>query len=187
MAPLVDPSEWEDYSKSPAPENAATLLDAASAAIRDVCGWNISREVVEHALLDSWGTTLFKLPTMKLVSVDYLSIEFSGQQPTNLIEREDFIWSTRGSLRLLRGNWPWNYQGVDISYTHGYLHAEIPASIKMLCVSLTKRVEAAPAGVLAEAVGGTNIQYGDRNSTISLTDAEIGVLGPYILESRREN
>jgi hypothetical protein len=186
-APLVPVGEWENYSKTPAPANAATLLAAASDAIRGVCGWSVSYESVEHELYDSWGTTLFNLPTLRLKTVDYLAVEWPGDDmPTNMIEREDFIWSKRGAFRLLKGRtWPWSYQCVDMSFTHGYTNEEMPDSIKMLCVSISKRVDAAPAGVLAEAVGGTNIQYGESNSKIALSDLETSVLGPFILEPGR--
>jgi len=181
MASLVDVDEWEDYSKSPAPDNAETMLAAISGAIRGYCGWSISREVVEEEEFDTWGTLLFNLPTLLLVSVELLTLE-----DVDLVENTDYMWSKRGSIRRMGCLWwPFKYRCLVASYTHGY--ETVPPEIKALCVSVSKRLDIATAGVLQKSVGGISLQFGDRNSTVTLTDAEQGVLDPYVLESGRRN
>lgn len=181
MASLVDVNEWGDYSKSPAPDNAETMLAAVSGAIRGYCGWSISREVVEEEEFDTWGTVLFNLPTLLLVSIELLTLE-----DVDLVDGTDYMWSKRGSIRRLGCYWwPFKYRCLVASYTHGY--EVVPAEIKALCVSICGRLSVATAGVLQKSVGGISLQFGDRNSTVTLTEAEHGVLAPYVLESGRRN
>lgn len=178
MASLVNQADWESYSKTPAPANAESLLLAASGAIRDVCGWNISREVVEDEPLDTWGSTLINLQTLHLVSIESLVVD--GEE---LVDGTDYVWSRRGAIRRLAGCWPWNYGKVVISYTHGL--DPVPENLQAQCVAIAKRFDTAKPGVLAEAVGGTNVQYGDRNAVPGLSDYEIAALGPWMLEPGR--
>jgi hypothetical protein len=181
MASLVDVNEWEDYSKSSAPGNAETMLAAVSGAIRGYCGWSISREVVVEEEFDTFGSVLFNLPTLLLVSIELLTLE-----GVDLVADTDYMWSKRGSIRRLGCYWwPFKYRCLVASYTHGY--EEVPAEIKALCVSICGRLDVATAGVLQKAVGGISLQFGDRNSTVTLTEAEEGVLAPYVLEVGRRN
>lgn len=178
MPPLVAVEDWGKYSKTSAPDNAVTLLAAASGAIRSYCGWSITREVVEDAELDSYGSPLLALPTLLLVSIESLY-----EWDTYLVDGTDFRWSRRGLIRRKpKGKtWPDDYSSVRASYTHGY--EECPEEVAALCVSLAKRSDAVPTGILQKAVGGISLQFKD----VPLDAPEQGLLEAYALESGRDN
>lgn len=178
MPSLVSVEQWGDFSKSSPPDNAQTLLDAASASIRNYCGWNITREVVTDRVLDSYGTTVVIVPTLLL-----LSIESLYEYDTYLEEFADYRWSRNGMVRRRprHKRWPNEYGCIRISYTHGY--DECPADVAALCVNIAKRSDVVPTGLLQKQVGGISMQFKDTN----LSEAEMAVLNPYALESGRNN
>lgn len=178
MPPLVAEADWGKYSKSPAPANAATLLAAASGAIRSYCGWSITREVVEDEDLDTYGNSLLVLPTLYLVSIEAL-----WEGDTYLVDGVDYRWSRRGLIRRKpKGKlWPNEYMSVRGSWTHGY--EECPEEVAALCVSLANRADVVPTGLLQKQVGGISLQFKD----VALTGPEERVLDAYALESGRDN
>lgn len=178
MSPLVSVDNWGDYSKSPPPDNAETLLLAASGSIRSYCGWNITREVVEDAELDAYGGPLLALPTLHLVSIEALY-----EEDSYLEDRVDYRWSRRGLIRRKpKGKcWPSEYGCIRYSITHGY--ETCPAELAALTIGLAKRADTVPTGILQKQVGGISLQFKD----VPLDSAEKGVLDAYALESGRTN
>lgn len=178
MPSLVDVEDWGDYSKSPAPDNAQTLLDAASGYIRSYCGWNITREVVEGAEFDTYGSDLLVIPTLLLVSIESL---YEGD--CYLTDRVDYRWSRRGLVRRKpKGKcWPNDYASVTGSYTHG--HEECPEDLAAFCVALAKRSDVVPTGLLQKQVGGISMQFKD----VQFSAPEMAMLDAYALESGRDS
>lgn len=178
MPSLVSVDEWGDYSKSPAPENAQALLDAASGAIRAYCGWNITRQVVEDEEFDTYGSNLLVIPTMLVVSIDAIY-----ECDLYLEDGIDYRWSKRGLIRRRPKGvcWPDEYGAVRGSYTHGY--ETCPVEVAALCVAIAKRNYAVPSGIAQKQVGGISLQYKD----VQMDGPEKGILDPYALESGRDN
>lgn len=176
MAPLADADDWGDYSSTAPPANVATLLDAASGAIRTYCGWSISEEDVDE-VVDTDGSALLMLPTLLLTAVDEVVID-----DEELVLDEDYIWSAKGIVRRQpRGRcWPEAYQSTAIAWTHGY--DPVPAEIKAIVVGLAARFASAPAGgVVEEQVGQIRVRYGEGSTVIAPDIYERAVLDRYRL------
>lgn len=178
MPLLVHPDDWGDYSKTPAPANAATLLAAASGAIQSYCGWSIVREIVQDAEFDTNGSSLLALPTMHLVSIEAL-----WEEDLYLEDRADYRWSRRGLIRRKpKGKvWPNEFGSVRGDYTHGY--ETCPPELAALCVNLAKRTDVIPSGLLQKQVGGISVQFKDTN----LSETDMQVLDAFALESGRDH
>lgn len=177
MAPLASTADWSNYTNVPVPSNAATLLAASSAAIRNYCGWTISREVLTDQEIDTKGTGLFFLPTLKLESIEALSV--GG---TSFVPGTDYQFSTKGMVRRLPYGyiWPRGFRAVKISYTHGY--ATVPEDIVALTVGMASGLASPPPpNVAQKVVGAISITYAQRSSSVSLDEASMAILDAYAL------
>lgn len=184
-----------------APEQARadTLLQLASAMIQDATGKAENRQTIELVTDDVLlmpGTTdeMIKLPQRPVGSVT--SVTLDGLPLT-----EGTYWYASGNtiVRIpsnavvLSGgmifNFPfgagypygsgfgWPAQTLAITYTHGYAPADIPQSLKAICMEMVVRVWVNPGAVIEERVGNMSTMYSMRSGTeipggLLLTDVE---------------
>lgn len=104
------------------------MLKAALTAARRECGWHVCPVKTETVIIDGPDSRILNLPTRKLNAV--ASVEEDGVS----LNVSNLRWSAGGPPGLLsrpcsmrkvgRGWWTPEYQGVEITMTHGYTEAE---------------------------------------------------------------
>lgn len=144
--------------------------DAALGAARAVCGWHIAPVVTEDLLLDGSGGPLLRLPTIRVVSVDSVTVD--GQEV-------DYEWSTKGTLRRRGGLWPDSYRSVAVRLRHGF--SELPPEVRAVLVEAAQR---GVGGSLYAQVG--QVRYGGTtiNGSASFMLDQMAVLDRYRLAER---
>lgn len=131
---------------------AQQLLDGASAAVVEYCGWHIAPSVTETVTADGSGTTIQSLPTMHLTAVNEVT-EVETELDVSTLD-----WSTYGVLEKQDGSW-WTprRRGVAAEITHGF--AETPGWLVTLICAVAGRAFLAAPGVVQEAAGGESVTY----------------------------
>lgn len=166
------------------------LIDAASTAIRDYCGWHIypdlvcevnERYLLGHSrIIRSSTDLLVQLPATFVSSVDEVTIGGDA------LDAEDYFCATYGLLRLFdaASRCLSRKTAITVKYNAG-INAVMMASIKELIVSRVSRALTATNGVSSETAGGVTVSYnagwinGGGAGSLQATDVEI--LKPYNL------
>lgn len=127
MEPLIDSAALADY-----PGVSSSQVSTAAAQVRDICGWHIAPQVTETLTLDTDGSTVLPLPTLKIVEVTAVR-DVSRDTPVVLDG-----WRASSAGMLIRpAGWPAGAATVEVDLTHGYetcpeaLHPEIAALAQM--------------------------------------------------------
>jgi hypothetical protein len=104
-----------------------TEEDFAIAEVRGYCGWHIAPEVTEDVTLDGTLSTVLRLPTLKLVELNSLSI---CEHVIDVTEHSEVEWSAGGWLRRAAG-FGGQLRGVVANITHGFetMPLDVPAVI----------------------------------------------------------
>lgn len=165
---------------------ATTLLAQASGLIQDVVGQTLALVTNDTLILPGTPEDRIKLPQRPVVSVASVSL---GEIP--LVEGSD--WYLEGSTiyriaafynrdfgmlngpYLLGSTFGTPLQTLTIVYTHGYTPAEIPATVKTICLEAVVRCFVNPGAVARETVGNTSTVYDNMRfspSGLILTDDE---------------
>ncbi|PPG36329.1 hypothetical protein [Rathayibacter sp. AY2B5] len=117
-----------------------TALAAASALIREHCGWHIAKVEELQVRLDGPGGDLLVLPTLRLV--DLVSIVERGTTV-------DIATLDVSGLGLIRGRrWTDRFGGIVATFTHGY--DEVPATVADLTLQIAARALGSPLGIVRE-------------------------------------
>lgn len=201
LATTTDLAAWMGVDESALPAGAATLLDLASAAVRDYCGWTITEETVTDLVVDGTGTEVLTLATMRLTAVTALALwdQTAGTWGDELVDRQDFDWSANGVLTRRRGDgasledflvfpqrhkhwprWPDRLQSVRLSYTHGWPADQVPAAARTATMAAAARQVTNPKGIRSESrtIGAFSkattytIPTSSQSPGLTLTDAE---------------
>lgn len=148
---------------------------AASAAIRNYCGWHVAPAVTCKATVPGGGRMLH-LPFMGVTSV---SVSIEGVE----LPSTAYDWRREGIVRRIDGLWwPCRWGSVVVEATAGY---EADAILKQVVVQLAGNAIAAPLGVKEEHAGQVGISYNTTNGIaggISLTARDMACLAPYRVE-----
>lgn len=167
MASLVTPTQLAAYPRTPAGVDtvaAQPLLDAASEAVRDYCGWHIAPVVTETVTVDGSGAAIQGLPTLMLLNL--VSISNDGTD----LDVADVEWSANGTMRYCW--WTAKLRGVVAEIEHGY--EETPAVVVALICEMVLRGAVVPVGVTREQSGGESVTWSPDN--VYLSDREMRVL-----------
>ncbi len=154
-------------------------LAAASAVVRDHCGWHLGKVSDQTVQLDTDGGRILTLPAMNITAVN--DVEIRG---TAVI---DYTWSPSGALHRHAG-WPHEYRAVSVTYSGGL--DPIPPQIVAAVCSIADRGLARPAGGLmqSETIGDYTYRIsplGNEGITV-LTDGEQRVLDRFRIVDERE-
>jgi hypothetical protein len=90
--------------------------DVALATVVAYCGWHIAPSVTEDVVLDGTTSTVLRLPTLHLTSLDTLTI---GGVVIDVDDPYAVEWSEAGYLRR-SGGFGTLLRGVVVGITHGY-------------------------------------------------------------------
>ena len=149
------------------------MLDPASAAVRNFCGWHIVTNVPCRATIDADAPTrTLWLPTTCLTSLDRIVIgdaEVGGE------------WSRLGQVRPDRPV-PRGLQAATVEYHAGF--ERTPPDLEAVVVGVIVHAVALSYGVTSESAGGVSVSYASGAAyggaaIASLTDADREALIPY--------
>lgn len=135
-------------------KNAA--ITAASAQVRELCGWHIWPSITETVRLVDPGSMVM-LPTLHLTAVS--AVRWDDVAAT------DFTWHTAGYLTASRTAWPqWHHGVLEVDITHGYETA--PDAIVDVVLALAAAVMEDPTGRhTSERLGDYSVGYGPISET----------------------
>ena len=176
LAPLITVADFDTLTGDAWKNDArvSPAINAASAAIRNFCGWHVSPSATCRATLDVDGTRSLWLPTRCLTSV--ISVEANGAEVT------DYQWSRIGQVLTASRVAP-GLQAATVEYTAG-----LPVTGDLLAlvagvVAHTVAVTPTSYGVVSESAGGVSLTRAQGAAyagiTATLTDTEKAALAPY--------
>lgn len=142
---------------------------AALGMIRDECGWHIAPVLDTTHRLDSDGSRLVVLPTLRLVGVSSVTVD--GQPVT------DYEWSENGMLRLASVP-PRKFGAVEVTMSHGY--DDMPAIV----TAITAALETSEAGPRREQVGSVSAEWSEAGAVGVLDEYQLRALDRYRLGPR---
>lgn len=158
--------------------SALAAIAAASAAIQNYCR-QVLAEVEDDALtltVPAYRRTVL-LPEQPVTAV--ASVVEDG---TTLTVGTDYQWARSGLLTRIGRPWASGWQGVVVTYTHGY--ATIPDDLKSVCIQAAARAYRAGLGSAVTA-GVPGIQSeqaeGDYSVTFAAQTAGSGAFAPPVL------
>ncbi|MGW4641810.1 hypothetical protein ACWEN6_25050 [Sphaerisporangium sp. NPDC004334] len=175
MAPLATVDQLGTYLDAPVTNTARAemLLEAASQAVRDYCGWPISQTGPETITVDGSGGRVLQLPALHVTDITAVTIDDVELAPTA------YRWSVIGLVKRLDGGcWPDTYQSIGVTWTCGY--DPIPASIlELVCAAVARRLPN-PSGHAAESIGDYAVTY-SKSDKVVLSGADTALLDHYRL------
>lgn len=124
-----------------------TLAGRANAAVRDYCGWHVAPVLQETVTVESDGSGVVFLPTLRIVSVE--AVEVDGSPVT--VQRRD--WSQNGWLRVHAAC------GVPVVVTmkHG---VEITESLRAAALTLAQAAKSPDDRLIrSQRLGDAQIDY----------------------------
>lgn len=174
MPPLITVADFDTLTGgafSSSSEKVEAAIEAASASVRDYCGWHVSPALTCEYTGEGEGR-IFVLPAMGVSNVEYLKIANVSRL---------FQWKTNGLVRLSEGYFPDDWRAVECRYTAGFDSASIGAVVAQIVANSL----AASPGVSDERAGNVSITYnrtGDGiTGGISLLGRDKEQLAPYKL------
>lgn len=175
LPPLISADEFCAIKGSnwASDERLDSAIAAASASIRNACGWHVAPSMPCRATIDGNGSRNVFLPTNHLTGVTSVSVGGEGT--------DAYQWSRIGQLRLERPL-PCDLQAAEIEYTAGFDVDALPDLAEAVAAVVLHRI-ALSYGVVSETAGGVSISYAQSaaygGATASLTDSESAALMPY--------
>lgn len=178
MPPIITEDEFNEATGNAYAGDVrlGIAIGAASAAIRNECGWHIAPEVPCVATLSPRGKVA-KLPANLVTEIE--SVTENGRElgPGEFEARRDGLLR-RASFR----EWTRRWGGLVVRYTAGY---ETAPELQSIAVSLIEAALNTPMGIASESAGGVSISY--RTAAVTVTAASLGgmesTLAPYRLVS----
>jgi hypothetical protein len=176
---FATPEELSAYTSgliSSSDPRAQDILDGATQAIQNYCGWSIAPAEDIEVYLDG-GTEELYLPTLKLNSID--SITVAGEAVT------EFEWSRRtGNVRRTsRVDFPDVYGDIVVAFNSGY--AEVPADLKQIVLQVAAMALSSPTGATREQAGQVSMQWATTAPGVSggltLLERDYATLAKYVL------
>lgn len=151
-------------------------LSAASAAIRNHCGWHVAPALTCTATVYGGGRVL-DLPWMGMTAVASVTEEGTVLDPSR------YDWRAEGLIRRRDGfYWPERWGSVVVTATAGYT---ADAILKQVIAQLVGNAIAAPAGVREEHAGDVGISYNAADGIaggLTLTARDAACLTTYKIE-----
>lgn len=180
LQPILTVAEFDQWTggRYAGDLRAQAALEAATAAIRNECGWHIAPNLECTAALTARGR-LCKLPAKLVTAV--ASVSEDGAE----LAAGQYEWRADGLMRrACFRNWTQSWGGVAVNYSAGFEPDAVP-DLLGACCRIAEAVMAVPVGVSQETAGGVNVSYMATASSIasSMTDQMRASLAPYRLVS----
>lgn len=178
LPPLLTVGEFNQATGNAHAHDArlTAAVEAASAAIRNECGWHIAPNIPCVATLNARGRVA-KLPANLVTEVTKVTEDGNELDANSYEARRD------GLLRhTCRRSWSPKWGGVVVEYRAGY---ETVPELKSIAIRAVEAALAVPTGIASESAGGVSISYASHAATFAA--AAIGgsrsALSPYRLVS----
>lgn len=149
---------------------AQLMLNGASGAVVEYCGWHIAPSVTENVIVDGSGTRFQPLPTLNLTALNTIT------EDGDAVDIDDIDWSVNGLVEKREwGTWTRRRRGVAANMTHGY--AQGPSWVVTLICAVAARGLLTTPGIVAESAGGESVTYanirtGAPPGVVALMDVE---------------
>jgi len=180
LPPLVGDDEFAAATGYKWDCNGGTdaAIAAASAAIRNYCGWHVSPVLGCTAKLTARGRVA-AIPAKMVVSIESVSENGAELSPGQYEARADGLLR-RACFR----NWTGRWEGIEVAYEAGFDPSAVP-DIAQACIHLAEAALAAPAGVASESAGGVSVSYSTASASVAaaMTPAIREAIAPYRLVS----
>jgi hypothetical protein len=149
-------------------------LDAAAAAVRSYCGWDISPSASATAVVWSDDGYTIVLETLNLTAVT------SVTQDATLVPASSYTFDANGVIRAASGATFGRATQITVVFTHGY--ASMPDDVKDVVLALAQRSISDTRGMVPRVGAGQSVvvmeQYGSQ-----LTDADKSKLDAYAISA----
>ena len=180
LPPLISDNEFAEASgyKWSGDPRAGAAIAAASAAIRNECGWHIAPSLECHAVISARGR-IAELPANLVTEVSKVTENGLELEPGQFEPRMDGLMRRCGFR-----NWTTAWGGIDVEYTAGYDMEAVP-DLTQAVVSVVEAVLAIPTGVQSESAGGVSVSYAASAASVAgaMTGQLKSALAPYKLVS----
>lgn len=178
---FATPDELSAYTEgliSPTDPRSPVILDGATQAIQNFCGWHIAPPEDLTVYLDGGTQELF-LPTLKLNSIESVTVD--GTLLTDI----DLEWSRRtGNVRRKSHvGFPEAYGSIIVLFNSGY--ESVPQVLKQIVLQASAMALSSPTGATREQAGQVAMQWATTAPGVSggltLHDRDFKALSQYIL------
>lgn len=182
--PFISTADLSDFIGGNADNTKGTIVvDSAC----DIC-----RTVAEQTFtpasgtitMDGSGTEIQSLPEYPVGTVSYVAQNGTALgaggyvldvQTGSLVRVPDDQGYTTANTPV----WKLGRQNVQVAYSHGWAPADFPSDVRMVALSVAKRLYEQPqGGVSSESLGARSVSYREKPST-DLTDYEARILAKY--------
>ena len=175
---IASPTDLAAYEDG----NPAWAVRAATAKVRDHCGWHITPALVDDVVtLDGSGGPYLNLPSMYVTAVSGILENGVPLDPPPT----GFQWSDKGVL--WRSSW-WlgDYRAYEVTFSHGYAESSREAdTVRNIILAVAARTRTGGPGGMVRQVG--QIAYATPSlsgAAAELLAQEIADLAPYTLHNR---
>lgn len=178
---FATPTELSVYSLgsiSATDGRSQSLLDGATAAIRNYAGWRIAPAREETAVLDGGSSALF-LPSLKVNSITSVAIRGATLDPSS------YEWSrVTGNVRQPSGGpWPEYWGGIEVVFNSGF--TEPPADLKQIVLQAVSLAMSSPTGATREQAGAVSMAWATTapgvSGGLSLLERDLALIAAYKL------
>lgn len=147
-------------------------IDAASAAVRNVCGWHVSPSLRCTATITAGDELTGERVRRFALPAAYVSGIYSVTEDGGQLSSGQFAAMQNGLMqRTCFKAWSNRINGVTVEYEAGFDAATVPDFTSAVC----HVIEAAltiPAGVASEMAGGVSISYKSEASAVAAMVAQ---------------
>lgn len=150
LPPLVDADDLDKYPGAPFTD---AQVKSASTSVRAEAQWHIAPEISETVTLDSHGSTLLLLPTMRLSKVDQINDLDDPDSPQEL----DGYRIARNGRLYRKPAWPVGFQRIEVEMTHGY--DECPPELLPVIAARCEQAKVSAAVRQETTAGGESATY----------------------------
>lgn len=178
LAPLISVADFKTATGGrmvSSDERIAAVIESASQAIRDWCGWHVAPNLACEWTGQGDGR-LMLLPTLGVTSVESLAVEGA--------EQADFEWLPNGLVRI-PCRFPDRWRSVVASWHAGF---DSVGSLQAAVVQVASNALAATPGVREEHAGQVGATYNQTEAGVSggvrLLPSDLSLLAPYRLTVR---
>lgn len=162
LEPIISVEDFHERTNCAYTGNlrAEAALLAASAAVRNYCGWHICPSL-ECTAQPPGGDKLLRLPAGYVSEIR--SVTEDGQELT----AGQYEWRQDGLMRRTQfRRWSPRWNGIEVVYTAGYEADAVPDLSEAVC-AIAAGVLAVSAGVTSESADGVSISYAQSASSIA--------------------
>lgn len=156
-------------------------ISAASAAVRNVCGWHVSPSLECSAKLTAGDDLTGERVRIVALPATYVSGIVSVTENGTELSAGEYAAMNNGLLRRACFKaWPNNWNALEVEYVAGYDAAAVP-DLANAAVHVIEAALSIPVGVSSETAGGVSISYSAEVSAVAAMTAQrmAGALAPY--------